>query len=112
MADNNNIAGRQCLRLICPHCNSAARIRHSRSLSPLYRDGIIECQNVVTCGWRGRFGIEYLATLTPSAKPSETVSLPVSPYVLPNGPYALPISLRVKTKNPLDPHRDQIPLFG
>uniref|UniRef100_UPI0038991588 ogr/Delta-like zinc finger family protein n=1 Tax=Cellvibrio fontiphilus TaxID=1815559 RepID=UPI0038991588 len=112
MADKNNIAGRQCLRLTCPHCNSAARIRHSRALSPLYRDGIIECQNVASCGWRGRFGFEYLATLTPSAQARLEITLPLSPYVLPVGPHALPASHHPKTKNPLDPHRDQLPLFG
>lgn len=97
-------------QMVCPHCGSQARIRVSRRLSPLYIDGIVECQDLEECGWRGRFGIEVICTLTQSAKPSPNVTLPVSEYVLPSSPYALPAKLRVKTKNPFDPHHDQLPL--
>lgn len=96
---------------LCPHCNSPARIRVSRRLSPLYRDGIVECQNLLECGWRGRFGVELLATLTPSASPNPNVQLPQSPYVLPSSPYALPRRLAGKTKNSNDPNRDQLDLL-
>ena len=112
MADKEANTGRQALRLTCPHCGSHMRVRHSRTLSPIYRDGIVECQNIVECGWRVRFGFEFLANLTPSAKPADGIKLPDSPYVLPSSPYALPVALRIKTKNPLDPNRDQLPLFG
>lgn len=112
MADKEASTGHQALRLICPHCNSHVRIRHSRTLSPIYRDGIVECKNIISCGWRGRFGLEFIANLTPSAKPADGINLPNSPYVLPSSPYALPVTLRTKTKNPFDPNRNQLPLFG
>lgn len=105
--------GRQRNQYLCPHCNSNARIRISRRLSPLYMDGILECQNIAECGWRGRYGTELLATLTPSAMPSPPdINLPISPYVLPSSQYALPQKLRHLTKNPFDSNRDQLPLFG
>lgn len=99
-------------RFVCPCCGHVARIRVSRRLSPLYSDGILECQNLLECGWRGRFGTELLATLTPSALPNSTAGLPLSPYVLPTSAHALPQKLRPLTKNPLDPNRDQLPLFS
>jgi len=88
------------MRLTCPHCKQAARVRHSRELSDVYRDGIVECQNIAQCGWRGRLGVEYLATLTPSAMPNPNVDLPLSPYVLPTSNQALPAPLRAATLSP------------
>lgn len=97
--------------LICPHCESKARIRHSRFLSKLYRDGIIECTNIAECGWRGRFGFELLATLTAPVKEAPDVQLPQSQYVLPERRHALAKQVRQLTKNPNDPNRNQIALF-
>lgn len=98
-------------KIRCPHCGSPTRIRVSRNLSPFFRDGIVECQELLECGWRGRFGLELLATLTPSAKPNPDIHLPQSEYVLPTSPYALPRRLRGQTKNPNDPHQNQKDLF-
>ena len=100
------------LRVSCPHCKQAARIRHSRELSDVYRDGIIECQNITECGWRGRFGFEFLATLTPSAEPNPEIDLPQSDYVLPTSPHALPAKLRKHTASPEEiARRNQLGLF-
>lgn len=98
--------------LRCPHCDSKARIRHSRFLTKVYRDGIIECTNLLDCGWRGRFAFELLATLTASAVPASDVQLPQSQYVLPDRQQALARQERTLTKNPNDPNRDQMPLFS
>ncbi|MGD8174812.1 ogr/Delta-like zinc finger family protein [Marinimicrobium sp. ARAG 43.8] len=100
-------------RLRCPFCGEAARIRTSRPITPLYRDGIVECQNIEHCGWRGRYSVELLATLTPSAKSDSTTPapLPETPYLLPDAAVALPVRARPKTKNPNDPDRDQLDIF-
>lgn len=103
------IFDRQRKQHLCPHCGSPARIRYSQRLSPTYAEGVIECDNVVGCGWRGRYSTELHATLTPSSQPNPSVQLPLSQYAL-----AGRVLRRghVKTKNPLDPHRDQLPLFS
>lgn len=97
--------------LSCPHCESKARIRHSRFLTKLYRDGIIECTNLVGCGWRGRFAFELLATLTSPAVEAPDVQLPKSEYVLPERRLAITRKERPHTKDPNDPNRNQIKLF-
>lgn len=101
-------------RLRCPFCGSAARIRTSRYLTVLFRDGIAECQNIEHCGWRGRYSIELLATLTPSAKGDDATPapLPETDYLLPDAKVALPVRRRPHTKNPDDPNRDQLDIFA
>ncbi|TVZ39394.1 Ogr/Delta-like zinc finger protein [Alteromonadaceae bacterium 2753L.S.0a.02] len=113
MADTSNESPRASqMRLTCPHCGGHARVRHSRELSKLFRDGIIECQNITQCGWRGRFGFELIATLTPSANPNPEVQLEQSAYVLPDSPHALPQKLRTHTLSPQQlAERDQLDFF-
>lgn len=61
----------------CPHCGHYARVRDSRRVTELCVEGIVECQNT-RCGWRGTFNVGYVATLTPSLQPSNSVNLPLS----------------------------------
>lgn len=62
----------------CPHCEGPARIRKSESLTPIYRNALLECQNG-DCGWRGSLSLEITQTLTPSRSPNPEIDLPVSP---------------------------------
>ncbi|MCC5811343.1 MAG: ogr/Delta-like zinc finger family protein [Ectothiorhodospiraceae bacterium] len=71
------------MRLDCPHCGAFARIRSSQTPSPLYREAVVECQSL-ECGWRGKIGLEFICTLTPSQKPSPEIRLPVSEVVRKN----------------------------
>ncbi|KAA0016655.1 ogr/Delta-like zinc finger family protein [Salinicola corii] len=64
-------------RNTCPHCGSYARVRYSKQVTPIYREGAIECQNA-DCGWRGKFSFEFTVTLTPSMTPNPDITLPVS----------------------------------
>ena len=66
------------LRITCPHCGSPVRIRTSRSISPLYREGIADCTNVEDCGWRGNIGVQFVSTLVPSHQPKPDIHLPLS----------------------------------
>lgn len=66
------------LRLSCPHCGDFARVRKSQQLTPIYRESLVECQNV-ECGWRGKLSLEMTQTLTPSQRPNPEIRLPVAP---------------------------------
>lgn len=68
------------MRLKCPHCTAHARIRYSEQITELYREGVIECQNI-QCGWRGKFAVEFRFTMTPSLMPNANINLPLSPHV-------------------------------
>lgn len=99
-------------QFLCPHCNSNARVRTSRRISSLFMDGLLECQNIESCGWRGRYYTEIVATLTQSAAPAFGVNLPISQLALPPLEKAIPKKvIPVLTKNPFDPYKNQIPLF-
>lgn len=74
------IEKRSNLRLSCPHCGAFARVRKSQQLTPVYRESLLECQNV-ECGWRGKLSMEMTHTLTPSHNPNPEVRLPVSQRV-------------------------------
>lgn len=111
MADSdNNLTANQRNQYVCPVCSKKARIRFSRRLSPVYAHGVVECQDVSGCGWRGTFAVELLATLTPSLLPTpKEINLPLSPYAFQKD--GVPRTNKVKTKNPFDPNRDQMLLF-
>ncbi|GHB33045.1 ogr/Delta-like zinc finger family protein [Salinicola rhizosphaerae] len=66
-------------RNTCPHCGSVARIRYSAQITPVFREGAIECQNL-ECGWRGKFRYVFTDTLTPSLIPNPEVDLPITPH--------------------------------
>lgn len=95
----------------CPHCGRRARVRMSRRLSPVFSCGIIECEDILGCRWRGTFGVEITATLSPSLCPNSAIVLPQSPHATLDSPYFRPRQ-HALTKNPMDPHRDQLPLFS
>ncbi|WP_413615736.1 ogr/Delta-like zinc finger family protein [Halomonas cupida] len=67
-------------RNVCPHCGQFARVRYSEQITPLYREGVVECQNA-ECGWRGSFSMEFTATLTPSQQPAPGIKLPLKASV-------------------------------
>lgn len=66
------------MRLSCPHCGHRARIRTSEQVSPTYRQGILECQDIA-CGWRGKLALSIVETYTPAARPNPRIHLPLSP---------------------------------
>ena len=63
------------MRTPCPHCGSPARIRSSRSVTPIYSEVRFECSNE-GCGhvWLASLGV--LHTLYPSASPNPEVHIP------------------------------------
>ena len=76
----------------------------------MYAHGVVECQDVSDCGWRGTFAVELLATITPSLQPTPAeIRLPLSPYSFQKD--GTPRKEKPLTKNPFDPHRNQMPLF-
>lgn len=64
----------------CPHCGSRARIRSSRSLSPLYREQTYQCLNI-ECGHIYVAGIEVLRTVSPSAQPNPSIDIPLAAHL-------------------------------
>lgn len=68
-------------RMPCPHCGHNMRVRKSQALTPVYREGEVECRNV-ECGFRGKAGFEILSTLAPSDIPNPNVDLPFAPRLL------------------------------
>ena len=63
-------------RLRCPHCDSVARCRSSRLLTPTHRDSYYQCINLF-CGhtWKAVESYEY--GIVPSAIPNPRVNLPL-----------------------------------
>jgi hypothetical protein len=104
MADSDKNSNQR-NQYVCPFCNSKARIRSSNRITSLYAEGVVECTNIVSCGWRGWVATEILSSITPSLFPN-TVSLPLSPYALKRQG-----KINSTTKNPFDPNRDQMLLF-
>lgn len=66
------------LRLKCPHCGQRAQVRKSETITPTYREGLVECMNA-ECGWRGKLTVAMTETFTPSLRPNPGISLPLSP---------------------------------
>jgi len=69
------------MRVVCPHCQSYARIRTSSQISPVCRELYLVCTND-ECGWRGKAGLEITYTLSPSSQPAPGVRIPISPGLL------------------------------
>ena len=63
------------LRVECPHCGSKSRIRTSTQLSTLVRKSYCQCDNVM-CGHTFVVHTEVVRTLSPPAKPNDSISLP------------------------------------
>lgn len=64
----------------CPHCGHPATARTSVQLSPLYREVVYQCRQVV-CGHIFMCALEAVRTLSPSAIPNPEIHLPLAPSV-------------------------------
>ena len=62
-------------RVRCPHCDSFARARSSKQLTPTYREVRFECTNDA-CGHVWLAGLETLRTLCPSEQPNPEIHIP------------------------------------
>ncbi|MBO9710688.1 MAG: ogr/Delta-like zinc finger family protein [Caulobacter sp.] len=60
----------------CPHCNSLAHVRTSRSVTPLYRDIYFQCEDFVECGHTFKGALSVISTLSASRKPNPKIRLP------------------------------------
>lgn len=67
-------------RLPCPHCEWPSTIRTSAQLSRLMREFVFCCTNP-ECGHTFVATLEVSRTLSPSATPDPSVSLPLSTHV-------------------------------
>lgn len=65
------------MRLICPHCEFRMKIRTSRAVSLLSREGYWQCPNV-ECAYTCKTITSVIATIAPSMVPNPQVYLPVS----------------------------------
>lgn len=66
------------LGICCPHCDGPARIRTSRSLSPLYRQLNCQCCSP-ECGHTFGADLTITHTISPSAQPNPAIVLRISP---------------------------------
>lgn len=58
----------------CPHCDAPAIVRSSRSLSPIYREQLMQCTNAL-CGFTYVVGAEVIRAISPSAMPNPNVHI-------------------------------------
>lgn len=58
----------------CPHCSEPAIVRSSRSLSPIYREQLMQCTNAL-CGFTYVVGAEVIRAISPSAMPNPNVHI-------------------------------------
>lgn len=63
-------------RVKCPHCNSMARIRTSKTVTPLHREIYFQCSNV-HCGHSFVAACDIIRTISPSLIPNPSIHLPV-----------------------------------
>lgn len=63
---------------LCPHCGEPARIRSSRTVTPLYRQLNLQCSNV-DCGHTYAAALEILYSIVPSAHPNPDIVLRRAP---------------------------------
>lgn len=71
---------RESMRLPCPHCRWPSVIRTSEQMSVLTRQYVYCCVNA-ECGHTFVATLEISRTLSPSATPDPSVSLPLSSHV-------------------------------
>lgn len=69
------------MRLVCPHCASAMRIRTSKGQHIFLRVAYLQCTSEA-CGWSGRAEFEITHEMSPSGIPNPSVRLPVAPTVM------------------------------
>ena len=63
--------------MACPHCDSAAKVRSSYTLTPMIRESIMVCSNEV-CGHTFVVVSSVDRTVSPSAMPRAGVTLRLS----------------------------------
>lgn len=68
------------MRFRCPHCGAFGNVRTSESMSPTVTWMYCQCTDL-ECGHAWRVDAEASVTLSPSAKPSPQVNIPLSPHV-------------------------------
>ena len=66
--------------LICPHCQSKARVGKSNQVTQLYKELRCTCTND-ECGYVWVACITPVRTLSPSAAPDPDVAIPLSPHI-------------------------------
>ncbi len=66
------------MRIKCPHCGSAARIRTSRRISDLTVEHSLQCQNL-DCAHTWVALTSAVRTIAPSMTPNPKVYIPLSP---------------------------------
>ncbi|CAN7190423.1 ogr/Delta-like zinc finger family protein [Trinickia sp. LjRoot230] len=64
----------------CPHCRARAIARSSREMSLTFREVTYQCNNP-ECGHTYVVNMEFARTLSPSATPNLSLSLPFSQHV-------------------------------
>jgi ribosomal protein S27AE len=65
-------------RIKCPHCGAGAKLRTSKTLTPLYREIYYHCSNLF-CGHTFMATHEIVRTVAPSRMPNPDISLPMLP---------------------------------
>lgn len=68
--------------IACPHCDQAAAVRGSETLTALVREVRYRCDNI-DCGHSFVANIEIVRTVQPSLRPKPGVNLPIRPHLKP-----------------------------
>lgn len=79
MIEGDNMLNRtraDAFRVKCPHCNQAARLRTSKTLTSLYREIYYHCSNIF-CGHTFMATHEIVRTVSPSRSPNPEIVLPM-----------------------------------
>ena len=92
-------------RVKCPHCGQAARLRTSKTLTPLYREIYYHCSNLF-CGHTFMATHEIVRTVSPSRTPNPEIVLPMLPAA------AARAAAMMRPANDADPPPDTQPLTG
>mgnify|MGYP001481516743 CR=1 FL=1 len=64
--------------ITCPHCDSRATIRTSRSVSEITREVYLQCENI-ECAHTWKAYLSAAVTIAPSMTPKPGVFIPLSP---------------------------------
>nr|WP_273544567.1 ogr/Delta-like zinc finger family protein [Halomonas profundi] len=70
------------LRFDCPHCGSYMKVRTSKTHLAEYRELYLHCTNEFECGYRCKAALSISETLAPSYRPSPTVNIKLSPWLV------------------------------
>ena len=64
------------LRTVCPHCQTLAKVRSSKQLTPLFKELRFQCQDL-ECGHTFVASLNIDRTIVPSLKPNPRIKLKV-----------------------------------